>query len=50
MTKDITYCTRDCANYKCRRNPNNVGLDCNYEFIGVFDNCEEFIPKELIND
>ena len=40
--KDITYCNRDCANYKCRRNIAHLS-ETNYAYYGAFDNCEEFI-------
>ena len=43
--KDITYCNRDCANYKCRRNEKHLDKT-DYAFYGIFKNCDEYIkPK-----
>ena len=42
---DITYCDRECANYKCRRNKEHLDKT-NYCFFGVFEKCEEYIKKE----
>lgn len=47
--RDITYCTRNCANYKCRRNKKSLEpSECNYAYYGAFEACEEFIKKEKI--
>lgn len=44
---DITYCTRDCANYKCKRNKETLEPSyCNYAYYGAFEACEEYIKKE----
>ncbi len=41
-----TYCPRDCANYKCRRNKNHTeDWKCNYSYYGSFEYCEAFIKE-----
>lgn len=44
MDKDITYCNRECCNYKCIRNKDHLKTD--YAFYGDFRFCEEWKEKE----
>ena len=51
MNYDITFCSRNCGNEKCKRNFNYI--DKGKLFIAKplvsianFDNCEEFQKKE----
>lgn len=39
---DITYCTRDCANYRCSRNKDHLDKT-DFAYFGWFDRCEGYI-------
>lgn len=39
---EITYCTRDCANYRCSRNKDHLDKT-DFAYFGWFDRCEGYI-------
>ena len=39
------YCNRNCSNYKCRKNKNQEEKT-NFDFVGVYTNCPEYIPTK----
>lgn len=49
--RDITYCARDCANYKCERNKEHLEpAQRKCVWFEAFEACKEFIGKGEYND